>query len=177
MVRLSAAIQSNDRGSGLKTVLPDRFSGLQKKYFGGCSSKMRPLSQRYEGSFLYTILTTLHLFSVRKPCESISCLKRWRTREENLPPRWPETSMILPPKMECGKSNVEVVAGAEGITWTSCEWLMRACFPSAMKRKLKGKARVQSQCLAISLIMLDRRHCSLAHPENCDSQFHQCSRY
>ena len=30
MVRLPAAIQSNDRGSGLKTVLPDRSSGLQK---------------------------------------------------------------------------------------------------------------------------------------------------
>ena len=31
---------------------------------------------------------------------------KWRAREENLPPRWPETSMILPPKMERGKSNV-----------------------------------------------------------------------
>ena len=30
----------------------------------------------------------------------------WRAREENLPPRWPETSMILPPKIERGKSNV-----------------------------------------------------------------------
>ena len=31
MVRLSMVIQSNDRGSGLKTALPDRFTGLQKK--------------------------------------------------------------------------------------------------------------------------------------------------
>ena len=46
MVRLSLLIQSNDRGSGLKTALPDRFSGLQKKSFGGCSSTMRPSSMK-----------------------------------------------------------------------------------------------------------------------------------
>ena len=32
--------------------------------------------------------------------------RKWRAREENLPPRWPETSMTLPPKIEYGKSNV-----------------------------------------------------------------------
>ena len=33
-------------------------------------------------------------------------LGKWRAREENLPPRWPETSMILPPTDSLGKSNV-----------------------------------------------------------------------
>ena len=31
---------------------------------------------------------------------------KWRAREENLPPRWPETLMILPPIGSSGKSNV-----------------------------------------------------------------------
>ena len=41
----------------------------------------------------------------------------------------------------------------------------------------KGKAEVPSLCFATFLLILDRCHCSLARPENCDSQFHQCSRY
>ena len=41
----------------------------------------------------------------------------------------------------------------------------------------KDKAEVSSQCFAIFLLILDRCHCSLARPENCDSQSHQCSRY
>jgi len=31
---------------------------------------------------------------------------KWRAREEISPPRWPETSMILPPTESRGKSNV-----------------------------------------------------------------------
>ena len=81
------------------------------------------------------------------------------------------------PRPRFGQGKLRFSQALRAAIWTFWGRSMRACFPSAMKRKLEGKAEVPSQCLATSLIMLDRRHCSLAHPENCDSQFHQCSRY
>jgi hypothetical protein len=52
MVRLSAAIQTNDRGSGLKTVLPDRFSGLQKKIFWRLFFENAPFKPKIRGVVL-----------------------------------------------------------------------------------------------------------------------------
>ena len=49
--------------------------------------------------------------------------------------------------------------------------------PSTVKSKPEVKADITSQRLATFLQALDRRHCSLARPENCDSQIHRCSRY
>ena len=49
--------------------------------------------------------------------------------------------------------------------------------PSTVEGKLDVQADIRSQSWATFLLALDRRHCSLARPENCDSQIHRCSRY
>ena len=85
---------------------------------------------------MYTILTTLHLFSIRKPCESISCLKRWRTRKASnflsgapFPASKPAERTAFRP--------VRIIAGVQMVV----HYDEGICSLSVLKAKTKGSQR------------------------------------